>query len=517
MGRYELLGELAVGGMAEILLGRLVGPGGFERPVVIKRILPHLARQKAFFDMFLDEARIAASIRHHNVVHVQELVHEGDELFLVMEYLEGESVAGLARRLVNRAEPLPMALGGYIVAEACAGLHASHELLAPGGAKQNLVHRDVTPQNVFVTYDGQVKILDYGIAKAADGSSRTEAGQVKGKFEYMSPEQCKGEPLDRRSDIFALGILLYELTTGRRLFKSATPLEAVKAICRDSIVPPSRLVDDYPRALEQVCLRALSASREDRYPTSAEMRRAILACMRATQPVEEPGEQLATLMRSLFVDRLEEKAQMLRQLSVGSDVSHIPAGEVDQGVEPPGIPAKVTTVWQAELSMARSSGATPLAQGPVRRFWARAALAVVSAGLAAAVVTIAARASWPRRPPPSAIPAPVVTAGPAFEASDAAPLAVTIHIETRPPGATVWLDGERKGTTPIDLRLPHDERPLRLELRSAGYASATERLVADVDQKIYVELHLAATPRASGAGARRSAPPPSASPWTKWN
>src|SRR5262249_34107635 len=205
IGRYEVVGELATGGMAEIFLGRLVGPSGFERPVVIKRILRQLSHKESFVAMFLDEARIVAGIRHPNVVQVQELGQDTGELYLVMEYLEGESVASLVRRLVAQGERVDYALAAHVVAEACAGLHAAHEA-------QNLVHRDVSPQNVFITYDGHVKVIDFGIAKTEGRMAQTEAGQVKGKFGYMSPEQCKADPLDRRSDVFALGIVLYELS-----------------------------------------------------------------------------------------------------------------------------------------------------------------------------------------------------------------------------------------------------------------------------------------------------------------
>ena len=168
VGRYEVAGRLATGGMAEILLGRLVGPSGFERPLVIKRILPHLAEQQSFVSMFLDEARLAAQIRHPNVVSVSELGQEGDDLYLVMEYLEGENAAGLIRRSMVTGKNTDFALCAYIVAEACAGLHAAHELTDPDGNPLRLVHRDVSPQNIFVTYGGAVKVLDFGIAKAAD-------------------------------------------------------------------------------------------------------------------------------------------------------------------------------------------------------------------------------------------------------------------------------------------------------------------------------------------------------------
>ena len=174
IGRYEVVGRLAVGGMAEILLGRLRGPSGFERAVVIKRILAHLAEQPAFVDMFLDEARLAARIQHRNVVQVHELGQDGKNLFLTMEYLEGENAAGMVRRSLVLEKDIGAAMCAFIVAEACAGLHAAHELKDPEGRPLALVHRDISPQNIFVTYGGGVRVLDFGIAKAADRTAHTE-------------------------------------------------------------------------------------------------------------------------------------------------------------------------------------------------------------------------------------------------------------------------------------------------------------------------------------------------------
>src|SRR5262245_48097918 len=235
IGRYQIVGELATGGMAEILLGKLVGPSGFERPVVIKRILPHLAKRSSFVQMFLDEARVVARIRHPNVVHVHELGKDGDELFMVMEYLDGESLQNVQRRTRKNKERLPLALAAHVVAQVAGGLHAAHELADDAGRPLGLVHRDVSPHNVFITYDGNVKVLDFGIAKFAERATDTEAGQLKGKFPYMSPEQCRGLPLDRRSDVFSLGTVLFELVTGRRLFARDTGLLAMQAVVSDRV------------------------------------------------------------------------------------------------------------------------------------------------------------------------------------------------------------------------------------------------------------------------------------------
>jgi serine/threonine protein kinase len=414
LGRYEILGRLAVGGMAEILLGRVRGPHGFERPVAIKRILPHLVENRAFVDMFVDEARIAASVRHARVVQVHELAELDGEYFLVMEYIEGESVGGLMRRLWLSGEPLDRALAAHIVAEACAGLHAAHELTDAGGGGREVVHRDVSPQNVMISYAGEVKILDFGIAKAAD-SARTAGGQVKGKCEYMSPEQCRGEPLDRRSDIFSLGILLYELTAGKRLFKRDNAMLVFHAVCEAPIPRPTTSDPDYPRPLETICDRALARDRRDRYRTMLDMRRDLLAAIRQIAGAdgrdkehnEERDEEqlLSRIMTRLFVDRLQDKRDMLRRVQAGSPVARIPAAEADTEVELPEVPRA------SEANPGLGTGTTPSAlHARTRRkrrvaMWGGAIVAVAVATAGAwlwfggsspdARVPCTAPASWP--------------------------------------------------------------------------------------------------------------------------
>ena len=335
LGRYEIVGRLAFGGMAEILLARLTGPSGFERPVVIKRILPQLLAEPAFVDMFLDEGRLAARIRHPNVVQVQELCIEDRELFLVMEYLEGEAVAGVARRCRVRARHVDRALAAYVVAEAAAGLHVAHELRGTDGEPLDIVHRDVSPENVFVGYDGTVKVLDFGIAKARDRITKTEAGMLKGKFDYMSPEQALGEPLDRRSDVFSLGIVLYELTTERRLFRRATQLATLRAATEEEIVLPSAIDPTYPRALEDICMQALARDRSLRFATALDLRRALLEALRDLRGPAMPEEALSTLMRDLFPDRIQQKSEMLSSMRQGVTPAHVPEADVDVAVEIP--------------------------------------------------------------------------------------------------------------------------------------------------------------------------------------
>lgn len=511
IGRYEVVGELAVGGMATILLGRLVGPRGFERPVVIKRILPHLARVTEFVDMFVDEARIVAGIRHPNVVQVQELGREGDELFLVMEYLEGESVGGLLRRVVSRGERIDYALAMHIVAEASAGLHAAHDLTDEAGKPRGLVHRDVSPQNVMVTYAGEVKVLDFGVAKAADRHTKTEAGQLKGKFEYMSPEQCASKPLDRRSDVFALGILLYELSTGRRLFRRDGELATLKAICEEPVPSPAGVSTDYPPQLAAICLRALARRPADRHATAAELRRDLLSAQRELGTEVVPEESLAHLMRQLFAERIEEKREMLRRVRTG-DATHVPAAETDGSVDIPVVTVEEGSVLRSTTDVTGPSLeprrpmrlGVPLAIGAV-------ALAVLGVAWMRRTGAGADGAALPVAAPEPTISAPVVTptaTAPTVVPTDEA-AQVLLHVETTPPGARVLVDGDERGVTPADVRLSRGSTAVRLELRRDGFATLVQSVVPDVDQRLV--LTLSAAGRGGRPPAKARGPAPTAS------
>jgi serine/threonine protein kinase len=481
LGRYEVVGFLAAGGMAEVLLGRFLGPDGFERPVVLKRILPHLARENTFVQMFLDEARIIARIRHPNVVQVHELVREEGELFMVMEYLEGESASGLIRRLAAKGEQLDPVLAAHIVASASAGLHAAHQLKDDGGRPLGIVHRDVSPQNVFVSFDGMVKVLDFGIAKSAQQATRTETGQVKGKFGYMSPEQALAKGLDRRSDVFALSVVLYELLTARRLFERATPLATLKAITTAPIVPPSRLCPACPAELERICLRGLSRARDERYDDAKALRHDLLAVMRRIGPDTVPGDQLAALMERIFADRKKEKEEMLRRVCAGSFVSELPAPEADSSVDVPivedgtGVQASIT--YDTPPRPARRLGWWPAV--PIGLLVVVAAIALGSRlGTQSGMPAVAPSALPPIAPPAptSAIP------------SEPTPATVRIQIETVPGGAEVSIDGQPRGATPVELHLAREEVSHSVDLQKPGFSPLRDAFTPNLDQKLRFTL-----------------------------
>jgi serine/threonine-protein kinase len=274
LGRYELLGHLATGGMAEIHLARLAGIEGFERIVVVKRLLPELVASRAYVAMLLDEGKLAGRLDHPNVCEVFELGREGAEYFLVMPYLDGVPATDfIARpRDPDRMAQLRVACG--IAVQACAGLHHAHELRGADGAPLGLVHRDVSPSNLFVTTAGVVKVLDFGIAKVR-GAAETEVGTIKGKTQYMAPEQVLGEPLDRRCDVFALGIVLFELATHQRLFRRDSDYLTARAILEEPIPRADAVDPAVPAALADVIAKALERDRDRRFADARELATAI--------------------------------------------------------------------------------------------------------------------------------------------------------------------------------------------------------------------------------------------------
>ena len=264
LGKYRLLRRIAVGGVAEVYLAVAEGAGGFEKRVVVKRLMPARAREGGVVAMFLDEARLMALFRHPHVAEVYDIGAEGAERFFAMEYVDGCDLRDLLDD--QPGLPLPVQAALAIVRAVALGLGHAHAQKDGTGQPLGVVHRDVSPSNVLLGRGGEVKLVDFGVAKWTSQRSHTEHGTLKGKFAYMSPEQCLGETLDGRSDLFALGVLLYELTTGVRPFAAQSDFELMSAIVRGQLQPPSQRLSDYPAALEPVVLRALTARPEDRWP-----------------------------------------------------------------------------------------------------------------------------------------------------------------------------------------------------------------------------------------------------------
>src|SRR3569623_2047189 len=308
-GKYTLVAKLATGGMAEIFLARLHGDGGIEKLVCIKRILPHLARDPQFVAMFLDEARVAARISHPNVCQVFELGEIGNQYYIAMEYLEGVPLSLFRRPDYYPAMPDPRLVAGFGV-QACEGLHHAHQLKRTDGELLGVVHRAVSPQNLFVTVGG-VKVLDFGIAKVQDASSKTSTGAVKGTYAYMAPEQLRNEPLDRRTDVWALGTVLWETLAQRHLFKRDTEFLTFQAITHDPIPDIRELRPDVAPLLGDVIARALSRVRDDRFPSARALGEAL---QQAVGPLggAASSAQISAEVESAFAATLAEQHTLLR-------------------------------------------------------------------------------------------------------------------------------------------------------------------------------------------------------------
>ncbi len=304
-GHYQLVKRLAMGGMAQIYLARRRGPEASNELVVVKRILPHLAENLEFVRMFLDEARIAARLAHPNIVQIHDLGAQDDSFFLAMEYIHGEDVRRMWKRAEAQGRSLPIPLACRIIADACAGLDYAHKKTDPAGKPLNIVHRDVSPQNILVSFEGAVKVVDFGIAKAADQATVTRSGVLKGKYSYMSPEQAAGKRVDCRSDVFALGVVLYELLTQTRLFKRSNDMQTLSAVAECQVTPPSQVSPRVPATLDAIVMQALAKDPEDRYAEALQLQEALEEWL-STQP--QPTD-LAAFMSELYAERLAREAR----------------------------------------------------------------------------------------------------------------------------------------------------------------------------------------------------------------
>ena len=310
-GKYLLLDRIAVGGMAEVFVAKAFGVEGFERLLAIKKILPTMGEDQEFISMFVDEARIAVQLSHANIVQVLELGKHEENLYIAMEYISGRDVRQLLERFRKRGRPMPTPQACLIVAKVCEALDYAHRKRDPRGVPLGIVHRDVSPQNVLVSFEGEVKLIDFGIAKAESRLQRTQAGILKGKFSYMSPEQVRGQPVDSRSDIFAVGVLLWELLCGEKLFTGDSDFVVLEKV-RNGLVPSPRSVNpELSEALEWVMLKALATEVADRYQHARELHDELMRFTLLGDTVYG-SRQLAEWIREDFAADYEKEQGRLR-------------------------------------------------------------------------------------------------------------------------------------------------------------------------------------------------------------
>jgi serine/threonine-protein kinase len=432
-GPYLLFRKLAEGGMAEIFLAKQVGVEGFERNVVIKRMLPHLSGSTEFVAMFLDEARLAASLTHPNIVQIADLGLVDGCYFICMEYLAGEDLATMLRVARRTGNTIPVSIVLRVIAQAAVGLHFAHEAKNAKGQVLNLVHRDVSPSNIFVTYLGHVKVLDFGIAKAESRVTSTAAGTVKGKYQYMSPEQAVGDPLDRRGDVYSLGVTLYEALTGSRPFARDSDLAVLKAVLDGTVTPLRALRPDVSPEVEAIVARAMASKAEDRYPTALDMARDIDHFLGATTSATG-GQMLGTYLEALVgpervrsrtqVESLEELRTRVAppQEAIATRVApsqEVIATKVTEGASPATEQPRTKVVQTGSgLSSQSPSGSAPASRGPL--------LAVVGGALVVGglLAALGLKRLTPAPPPPPVVlaaPPPVVPAVPVVVDAGLAP------------------------------------------------------------------------------------------------
>lgn len=309
-GKYLLLEKLATGGMAQLYRAKIIGVEGFEKFIAIKQILPHLAHEEELITSFIDEAKLAALLNHQNVVQIYDFGSMENSYFITMEYLFGRDLRAVNAKAREKGSPVSLENALYLVSKVCAGLDYAHKLKDFQGKSLNIIHRDISPQNIFLTYEGDVKIVDFGIAKAASQSTITQVGMIKGKVAYMSPEQAAGKVIDHRSDIFATGILLYELVAGRRMFQGDDTLQILSKVREAEFTPLGTLKGGLPDKLYDIVAKALAKDPEDRYQSCADMQADIEECIFRLN-LRPSGRSMAEYLKILFAEEIEAEGKRM--------------------------------------------------------------------------------------------------------------------------------------------------------------------------------------------------------------
>ncbi len=536
LGRYRLLAELGQGGMARVFLAVAHGPSGFSKLVVLKMIRMHLIEDPDAVQMFLDEARLAGRLNHPNVVHTHEVAEIEGRHMMVMEYLEGQSLSAVFKRARADQRAFPRKYQLRTLLDALQGLHYAHTLKDFDGTPLSLVHRDISPQNIFITYDGVVKVLDFGIAKAVTSSAETKAGVIKGKIAYMAPEQFLGEPVDSRADVFSVGAILWHVAAGQRLWKGVPDVQVISRVIRGEIPKPSSVNPRVDPELERITMKALAIEREARYPTALALHNELEAY------VDRAGEKTSTrevgaYVAEMFDDLRKQITETIeRQLSKAQalDTSvfersaipelHPPSGGQTSGGDgsavlsplgtssvPPGM--RALSPGEELLSGSTRSNVGVLANSipdvrprPRKPAWLPLfAMFGIIAGLAAALFLIPSlRAIVVGAPTahvaPSAVAALPSTPSvgetrPAVEPPAASVEFVEVVVEAHPGSASIFFDGEALSSNPATRRVKKDGAVHLLRVDAPGYETKVLEVAADRDTAITIALE-----RATGGG-----------------
>jgi serine/threonine-protein kinase len=499
-GRYRLVKKLATGGMAEVFLAVRRGPQSFERLVALKSIHPHVNDNPTHVEMVYNEARGGGLFRHPNLIGVFDAEPIEGRHTMAMEFVPGATLEELAMRLEHSKKSLDPAYAVAIVSAASLGLHHAHTTRDLDGRALQLVHRDVSPQNIMLGHDGSVRVFDFGVAVA---SAKGQAGEMAGKTAYMSPEQCRGRGVDARSDIFALGIVLYELLTGTRLFKRENHIKAIRAITEEDVAPPSTVRPELPAELDAIVMKALARSLDERFPTALELHRALAAWLADQKRLVEQ-EELAMLAKEHFGNEINELQSVVQKALMAPDQSDT---TIDLSTFDPrnargplsGATGAIMTDEGAGIDKiampTQAAGAAPVMfpqattamAAELQR--ARRTSMILSIVAVLAIVAAAAAFVLTRRAPE---PPPVVEVA-------VAPTVVQVPLETEPPGATITLNGMLLGaTTPTSVPLPSGSAA-EVVFAFDGYRSATVSVTPDAAAPAPVRAALEIDPDSESA------------------
>jgi serine/threonine protein kinase len=468
-GKYQIMKRLAVGGMGEVFLARQHGVAGFDRHVILKSLLPDLAADPKFVESFLDEARVAATLNHPNVVSIYEVGHWEGQYFIAMEFIDGRNLADVRKAAPNG---LPVHVTLRIVRDAAAGLDHAHEAVDIHGDAMNVVHRDISPQNIMVRRDGVTKVVDFGIARAANRSTRTATGSVKGKMAYIAPEQLLGRDVDGRADQWALGVVCWEMLTNQRLFRGQNDLEVMQAVLQQPLSQPSSVAPGLPTGVDAVVMRMLEREPERRFASCGE--------------IVSELDQLVDHNSSPKVSGERRVSDFLKTLSGTAAPGGVPGNFFISLRELP-----VVTSPTTPLRPQTGPGSTATGLAALKR--QRTRMLLIAAAATAAVVFIGGGLFFALRPPP-APPAPVRVEAAAVPAP-AAKTTATLTLRSEPAGALVEVDGEALGATPLSKELPPGKHVLKLS--QSGYAPLETRVELEAGGSRELLIPLGALPAAA--------------------
>jgi serine/threonine protein kinase len=489
-GKYYLVDRIAMGGMAEIFKAKTFGVGGFENLLVIKRILAHLSENDQFVRMFMDEAKVSALLQNSNIVRIYDFGKLRTNYFIAMECVEGKDVKLILRKLAERRKLLPREFAVYIAMEAAKGLDYAHKRTTLQGQPLNIVHRDVSPSNLLVSYHGEVKVADFGIVKAANTVESTDAGTLKGKFEYMSPEQAQGLELDRRSDIFSLGIILWEMLTGRRAFKSESEIRTLERIKTVDIEYPSAVNPQVPARLDEIVMRALAKDPDDRHQDARELHADLIEFLYPASP-DLTQQSLAHFMTELFS---EETSRERDRLEEGSRLA-LALHESSQMVE-------LEPDWEEG---APSHGTT--ARGPAPQRPSRTPLLVFLFAVLAVMMVVAGVVVYPMlNPPPAAAPVDGVP-------KEVQPTVGAVELQIAPVAGRVTFDGELEGEgTAVTVGDLDPTRTYAVRVEADGYLPYDYTLTPSARDRV-VQVTLVPVPAPTpGRTERVERPAPTPTP-----